>query len=134
MSSPLESALAPILDSITERALVTDRFIDRDIYRLSVATLWSNLVMDPSGSGIDDSDLEAVHNIVSSSCDVQLGGDDGLLGVFHWIDSNAGDTAMSKAHLQPEHADMLRYFASMMIDPERHRQWMSELREQQQGN
>ncbi len=131
MSSPLAEALEPILASITERALVTDRFIDRDIYRLSVATLWSNLVMDPAGSGIDDDDLEDVHDIVSRACDVQLGGVDGLLGVFQWIDSNAGDAAMNKAHLQPEHADMLRYFASMMIDPERHRQWMAELREQQ---
>lgn len=134
MSSPLEKALEPILDSITERALVTDRFIDRDIYRLSVATLWSNLVMDPAGSGIDDSDLEEVHDIVSRACDVQLGGEEGLLGVFRWIDSNSGDAAMNKAHLQPEHADMLRYFASMMIDPERHRQWMTELREAQARN
>ncbi|MCR9277813.1 MAG: hypothetical protein NXH85_07535 [Pseudomonadaceae bacterium] len=134
MSDPLEEALAPILNSITERALVTDRFIDRDIYRLSVATLWSNLVMDPAGSGIDDNDLESVHNIVSRACNEQLGGEDGLLGVFHWINSKAGDTAMNSAHLQPEHADMLRYFASMMIDPERHRQWMDELREQQQNS
>lgn len=131
----LEAALTPVFADLIERSMVTDSHLDRDVYRLSIATLWCNLVMDPPGSGITEADLEPVHDLINAECENQLGPGQGLLTAFEWIASKAGEQATSSQRLVPEHADMLRYFASMMLDPDGHRRWMDTIRsEQESGN
>lgn len=127
----IAQALAPVFHDLRQRAEVADSFLDRDLYRLSLATLWSNLVLDPDGSGIEEAELEAVHDVISDECSATLGDDTTLSEVFRWIATPSGDKAMAAAHLRPEHADMLRYFASMILDPDGHRQWMDDIRDQQ---
>jgi hypothetical protein len=36
----MDARFKEILDDIEERSCVTDRFVDRDLYRLYLATLW----------------------------------------------------------------------------------------------
>lgn len=127
----IAEALAPVFADLRRRAEVADSFIDRDLYRLSLATLWSNLVLDPDGSGIEEAELESVHDVISTECAATLGDGASLTDVFRWIASTPGDKAMAAAHLRPEHADMLRYFASMILDPDGHREWMDEIRDEQ---
>ena len=126
----IAEALAPVFSDLRQRAEIADSVLDRDLYKLSIATLWSNLVLDPEGSGIEESELEGVHDVISDECASTLGSESDLTEVFRWIASNAGDRAMKAAQLRPDHADMLRYFASMILDPDGHRQWMDQIREE----
>ena len=48
----------PVFADIRERSTVAERFIDRDLYRVYVATLWSNVVLSPEEVGLEEEDLE----------------------------------------------------------------------------
>ena len=47
MSQALTDSFAPVFADIRERATVADRFLDRDLYRVYVSTLWANVVLSP---------------------------------------------------------------------------------------
>jgi len=63
----LQALLDPVLADVQERATVADRFIDKDHYQIYITTLWANLVLNPTDLNLQESDLEAVHDLLSGS-------------------------------------------------------------------
>ena len=68
----LRTRLKPVLDDMVKRSTVADRFVHRDAYRLTLATLWANLVLKPEDAGIEEADLEVVHDILSAEAQTVL--------------------------------------------------------------
>ena len=52
----------PVFTDIRDRSTIAERFIDRDLYRVYMATLWSNVVMSPDDAGLLEEDLEDLHD------------------------------------------------------------------------
>lgn len=127
--SELATRFAPVLDDLTERAAVTDGILDREVYRILVATLWVNVVLAPGDAGLEEADLEPLHDVLNRRIAEVLGEGQTLTGCFRYLDSKDGERAMKEARLTPNHRDMLLYFASIILDPEGHRRWMDELRQ-----
>ena len=122
----------PVLEDITERSTVTDRFIDKDVYRILAGTVWANVVLDPDAVGLGEFDLEDLHDIVNDWSGRILGIEAGTIAeIFRWLNSKAGERAMQQAQLTPNHRDLLLYFASMILDPDGHRRWMDTIRDRQ---
>ena len=118
--SDLATRFDPILEDIATRSQVTDSYLDRNLYRLYVATLWTNVVLDPHDAGVNPEDLEDLHD---------LGSDDAIRACFEFINSKAGERAMQEARLTQNHKDLLLYFSSMILDPDGHRRWMETISE-----
>jgi len=127
--SELESRFAPVLDDLTERAAVTDAILDREVYRILVTTLWVNVVLAPADAGLEEADLEPLHDVLNQRIAEVLGAGETLTTCFRYLDSKDGERAMKEARLTPNHRDMLLYFASIILDPEGHRRWMEEVRQ-----
>lgn len=127
----LRDRFAPVLDDIARRSAVTGRFLHRDAYRIYVATLWANVVLKPSDAGIGEEDLEALHDVLNEELKQVLGADADLTGCFAFLNSKQGEAAMREARLASAHKDLLRYFCSMILDPQGHRRWTRRLREKQ---
>ena len=127
----LTELFTPVLNDIVERSTVAERFVDRDLYQIYIATLWANVVLDPEDIGIAEADLEAVHNVINAAARRVLGGNADLTASFRFINSRAGEAAMRAARLTQHHKDLLIYFSSMILDPEGHRRWMDAVREEQ---
>jgi hypothetical protein len=127
--SELATGFAPVLDDLTERATITDGILDREVYRILVATLWVNVVLAPGDAGLEEADLEPLHDVLNRRIAEVLGDEETLTGCFRYLDSKDGERAMKEARLTPNHRDMLLYFASIILDPEGHRRWMDELRQ-----
>ncbi len=125
----LEATLQPVLIDVRERSTVADRFIDRDLYQISIATLWANLVLNPGDVGMEEADLELAHDLINTEIAAQLGAQADLRACFSYLNSKPGEQAMQSVKLGQNHKDMLLYFASMILDPEGHQRWMDELRE-----
>ena len=125
----LRTRLKPVLEDMVKRATVAERFVHRDAYRITIATLWTNLVLKPEDAGIDEADLEAVHDVLSAEAQAVLGGDEDLTSCFAFINSKQGEAAMKEARLTKTHKDLLLYFCSMILDPDGHRKWMDRVRE-----
>ncbi len=122
--------LQPVIDEIARRARVADTFIDKDLYRVYFATLWANLVMNPADSGLSEADLEPIHHYLNRNAIAPvLGPDQSLTECFRFINSKAGEQAMDRCQLGQTHRDLLTYFCSMILDPDGHRTWADQHRE-----
>ncbi len=128
-SERLQALFEPVFNDIVGRSTVTDRFVDRDLYQICIATLWANVVLDPEDVGIAEDDLEALFDVVNAEVSRVLGPGNDLKSSFRFINGKLGERAMQEAQLTKNHKDLLLYFSSMMLDPEGHRQWMAEVRE-----
>ena len=125
----LKYAFEPVFTDIRERSTVVERFIDRNLYQVYMATLWANVVLSPGEAGIGEDDLEALHDLVVEELGEVLGKGTDLNAVFEFISSKSGEQAMLEAKLNQTHKDLLQYFSSMILDPEGHERWMSEIRD-----
>ena len=127
----LADRFAPLLDDVIERATITDTLLDRDLYKVLVTTVWSNVVLDPDAVGIEESDLEAVHELINQQVAEVLGEDQDLRECYRYIASRPGEQAMKDARLTQNHKDLLLYFASMILDPDGHARWADKVRAEQ---
>lgn len=123
--------LDAIFDEIREQSCVADNFLDRERYQLLVCTVWSNLVMNPDEAGIDESQLESIHDLILEEIRTDLGADADLASCFKFLTTKSGEAAMQANKLSGTHKDLLLYFSSMILDPEGHKRWSDDLREQQ---
>lgn len=120
-----------VFTDIRERASVVGRFIDRDLYRVYIATLWSNVVLSPDEVGLEEADLEVLHDVLISEINDAIGPNETLHTLFKFISGKEGERAMGEARLTQSHKDLLTYFASMILDPEGHKKFMQDIRERQ---
>ena len=127
--SDLEAAFDPVLNDISERSRVAGSFVDKDLYRIYIATLWANVVLDPGDVGISEDDLEAVHDIVNDRVAEILGVDQNIRECFRFVNDKSGEQAMQAAQLTKNHKDLLLYFSSMILDPDGHKRWMQDVDE-----
>jgi len=118
-----ETTFRPVLDEIEQRSSVAGRFVDKDLYRIYIATLWANLALDPGEAGIEEHDLEAVHDYLNHALGAVLGQDHTLSDCFRFINSKPGESAMDRCRLTRTHKDLLLYFCSIILDPDGHRRW-----------
>ncbi|MYE14764.1 MAG: hypothetical protein F4X99_24500 [Gammaproteobacteria bacterium] len=123
----LSARFAPILDEVEKRACVADAFVDKEVYRILLATVWANVVMNPDEAGIDIADLERLHDVINARARDVLGSEDAIKDCFRFVTSRAGEAAMDQARVNKTHRELLLYFSSMILDPDGHRRWMAEV-------
>tara|TARA_Y100000994_G_C15527735_1_gene374371 strand:+ start:211 stop:609 length:399 start_codon:yes stop_codon:yes gene_type:complete len=132
MIPDLSSLFDPVMEDIVERATVADSFIDKNIYKLLLAILWTNVVLKPRDIGLEETDLEQVHELVNGYLKPILGNNESLHSIFQFINSRDGERTMKEARLTQHHKELLLYFASMILDPEGHKKWMASLGQNQE--
>lgn len=123
----LSARFAPILDEVEKRACVADAFVDKEVYRILLATVWANVVMNPDEAGIDIADLERTHDVINARARGVLGSDDAIKDCFRFVTSRVGEAAMDQARVSKTHRELLLYFSSMILDPDGHRRWMADV-------
>jgi len=126
-----EIRLDAIFDEIRSQAKVVDTFLDRERYQILVCTVWSNLVMNPDDAGLEDADLETVHDSIVTEIQKDLGNQADLKTCFAFLTTKAGEAAMQANKVGGTHRDLLLYFSSMILDPDGHKRWSADLRAKQ---
>ncbi|HSG88135.1 MAG TPA: hypothetical protein VLA56_02925 [Pseudomonadales bacterium] len=107
----------PILQEIRQRSAVADAFLDKDIYRIYLATLWANVVSEPEASDLTEADLEPFHDFLDARAAEVLGGSDRIRACFQWLMSEEGDLAMTRTRVPARHREFLVHFGQLMLDP-----------------
>ena len=120
----LAELFKPVLEDVEERSIVVERFIDKNLYQIYVATLWANVVLDPAEVGIAEEDLEDLHEVLNSRIATVLGAEQNVTECFRFINSRAGEIAMNEARVTKTHRELLLYFSSIILDPAGHKRWM----------
>lgn len=118
----------PVLREIEKRSRVTDTLLDKDVYRIYVATFWVNAVTDPDEVGIEEYELELLHDYLNERIPEVLGRGATIKDCFRFVASRDGEEAMGRLRVRATHRDLLLVFSSMILNPEGHRRWMEALR------
>ena len=80
-------------------------------------------------AGIEEDDLPTLHDLVVAELVEVIGVGTDLESVFRFISSKEGEKTMAEAKLNQTHKDLLQYFSSMILDPDGHKRWMEEIRD-----
>jgi len=122
----IQSIFDQVLKSVIADSTVADAFIDKELYQINLATIWTNVVLKPQDAGLEPADLETVHSVFSDHVAGVLGEKKTLKDCFGFLNTRAGEHAMQRCRLNQVHKDMLLYFCSMILDPQGHERWMTE--------
>lgn len=107
----------PILDEIRSRSAIADTFVDKDLYRIWLATLWANVVSAPAQSDLTEADLEPFHDYLERRARNVLGGSDCIRECFRYLRAAAGEQAMARARVPARHRALLQHIGGLMLDP-----------------
>lgn len=126
----LQRLFEPVLAAAERQSGVAERFVDKDLYRICLATIWANVVMDPAAFGLTEDDLESAHDVINLNARRLTGDERAITTAFRFVSSQEGERAMAQAKVPRAHRDLLLYFSSMILDPVRHRRAMTDYRNQ----
>ena len=111
----LKELYAPIIDEILERCRITDEFIDKEKYQIFLATIWGNAVVDPNGAGLEEVDLEVLHDYLNIELQEIVGSGATLTTCFEFIVSKRGQDSLDRQKITSRHRAFLNYFARLIL-------------------
>lgn len=107
----------PIVAEIERRSAVTDHLLDREAFRILLATVWANVVLDPGDGDLEEGDLEAFHDYLNERAAEVLGEDDALRRSFRFLLSAAGEAALIRTRIPAAHRRLLEHIGQLIVDP-----------------
>ena len=111
----LKELYAPAIDEILERCRITDEFIDKEKYQIFLATIWGNAVVDPKGAGLEEADLEILHDYLNIELQEVVGAEATLTTCFEFIVSKKGQDSLDRQKITSRHRAFLHYFARLIL-------------------
>ena len=111
----IRTTFEPALEEIIERCRLTEEFVDKDQFRVLIATVWGNAVLEPHRSGIEESDLENLHNFLNQHISRVVGEGETITTCYEWIMSKAGEDSLTRQQVTGNHKEFLHYFARLIL-------------------
>jgi hypothetical protein len=105
------AAIAEILDGCQ----IVDNFVDKDMFRVYILTVWGNAVLDPERSGIAVEDLSVLHDYLNEELAAVLGKDATLTSCYEYIVSKPGEDSLIRLQIAAEHKAFLHHFAALIL-------------------
>jgi len=116
--SELRLRFIPAIEEILDQCRITDDLVDKERFQVYMATIWGNAVLDPERSGIEVSDLSALHDFFNEEIERVLGEGATVTGCFDFIVSKEGDESMARLGTTNQHKEFLHYFAGLILNKE----------------
>ena len=107
----LSSAIADIVD----RCQIVENFVDKDMFRVYLMTVWGNAVLEPERSGIAVEDLSILHDYLNEELAKVLGEGSSLTSCYEYMMSKAGEDSLVRLQIAAEHKAFLLHFARLIL-------------------
>ncbi len=111
----VKSRFQPAVQKIITQCEITDDFVDKDLFRVYLATIWGNAVLDPEQSGLLESDLPALHDFLNETIPDILGPAQTVTSIYEYLLSEEGDDAMTRLQVTASHREFINHFAQLML-------------------
>lgn len=105
----------PALNEIIDSCRITDDFVDKEQFQVLIATVWGNAVLEPERSGIEESDLEDLHDFLNEQIERVLGEGVTITNCFEFIVSKSGEDSLARQQVTANHKEFLHYFARLIL-------------------
>lgn len=108
----------PAIQEIINASGVDEQFVDKDRFRVYVATVWGNAVLEPERSGITETDLPVLHDFLNEEIAAVLGKGQTVTACYEYLTSKAGEDCMTRLQVNQQHRDFIHYFARLILGPD----------------
>jgi hypothetical protein len=108
----------PAVEEILDQCRLVDEFVDKEKFRMLIATIWGNAVLEPDRSGITEDDLPVLHDFLNEELDRVVGAQETLMSTFEFLVSKQGADSMSRLQTSQHHREFLFYFARLILQRE----------------
>jgi hypothetical protein len=105
----------PALDEIVNASGVNDQFVDKDRFRVYIATVWGNAVLEPERSAIAVDDLPALHDYLNEEIESLLGEGESVTSCYEHLTSKVGEDSMVRLQVSQQHKEFIHYFARLIL-------------------
>lgn len=106
----------PAVQEIVDMCRISDSMFDKDLFRIYIATIWGNAVVSPDRSGIEESDLEILHDYLNTELQSLLTKESTISSCYEFIVSKQGDDSMTRLRLPGQHKEFLLYMARLILE------------------
>jgi hypothetical protein len=104
---------------IIEGCMINESFVDKDMFRVYIMTIWGNAVLEPERSGITVDDLSVLHDYLNDEIAQILGADIDLTSCYEFIMSKPGEDSLERLQISAEHRAFLFHFAGLILSQAR---------------
>ncbi|MCB1693181.1 MAG: hypothetical protein KDI19_10475 [Pseudomonadales bacterium] len=105
----------PAVTQIVEQCSVTEDFVDRERFRVTIATVWGNAVLEPQKSGIVESDLPVLHDFLNEEIEKILGEGQSITSCYEYLMSRQGEECLERLQIGARHREFLQYFGRLIL-------------------
>lgn len=105
----------PAILEIINASGVDDMFVDKDRFRVYIATVWGNAVLDPERSGITVDDLPPLHEYLNEEIEDLLGTGQNVTSCYEYLTSKVGEDSMTRLQVSQQHKEFIHYFARLIL-------------------
>ena len=114
----IRARFQPAIEEIISASGIDDQFVDKDRFRVYVATIWGNAVVEPERSGITETDLPDLHDFLNEEIETVLGAGETVTGCYEYLTSKIGEDAMNRLQVTQQHREFIHYFARLILGSE----------------
>ncbi|XOV88537.1 MAG: hypothetical protein ACFHX7_01330 [Pseudomonadota bacterium] len=110
----LRERFGPAVTEIIEQCQVTDGFVDKDLFRVYIATIWGNAVLEPGKSGLTEADLPSLHDYLNEEIPAILGAGEDVTSIYEYLTSKVGEDSLERLQVGARHREFIAYFARLI--------------------
>ncbi|MCB1644246.1 MAG: hypothetical protein KDI36_02275 [Pseudomonadales bacterium] len=106
---------SPGIEEILGHCTIEDKFVDKDMFRVYVLTVWGNAVLDPERTGIAEADLSVLHDYLNEELSKIIGPGASIAREYEFILSKPGEDSLARLSISAEHRHFLTHFAHLVL-------------------
>jgi hypothetical protein len=107
------------ITEIIDGCMVEESFVDKDMFRVYIMTIWGNAVLEPERSGITADDLSVLHDYLNEEIAQILGAGVELTHCYEFIMTKPGEESLERLQIAAEHRAFLFHFAGLILSQAR---------------
>ena len=111
----LDQTFSPVIENLVELCTISEGMVDLEALQIYLATFWGSSVLEPERVGLNEKDLESLHDYLNWRMAEWLGQGYGLRDCFGFLNSKAGEEALSRYHVNPSHKEFLARFTRLIL-------------------
>lgn len=113
--SQVRRQFAPAIEEIIQGCQVAEGFVDKDLFRVYIMTIWGNAVIEPVRSGIEEGDLSVLHDYLCEVVAEVLGAGQEVTSCYEYLMTKDGEDSLERLQITGDHREFLYHFAELVL-------------------
>lgn len=114
----IRSLYQSVVEDILDQCIVAETILDKEMFKIYIATIWGNSVLEPQRMGIEENDLSILHDYLNEELEKVAGKGTSITSCFEFIMTKQGEESLSRYRVSKQHKEFLYHFARLILPPQ----------------